>query len=73
MAFDLCQSWDIILPLNTVRLLLGPTQMLRKVTYALAAVEGVTQALSMELDPSWNIKVSRDAFHMPDTIYLQRH
>ena len=56
-----------------VRSLLGPTQMPHKVTYALAAVEGVTQALSMELDPSWNIKVSRDAFHMPDTIYLQRH
>lgn len=51
----------------------GPTQMLYKVTYALAAVEGVTQALSMELDPSWNIKVSRDAFRMPYTICLQRH
>ena len=37
------------------------------VAHALAAVEGVTQALSMELDPSWNIKVSRGTFRQPYT------
>ena len=32
------------------------------------AVEGLTQALSQEIDPNWNIKVSRHFEHMHITL-----
>ena len=63
-------AWHIILRPNTVRIWLFVLfdGLPDDLDNAPTAVEGLTQALSLEIDPNWNIKVSRHFDNMHITL-----